>query len=505
MSLGSNGNDRVETLAVLPDGRLLAGGTFTAAGGAARKGLVRFLPTGALDATFNNLDIQSVQQLEVLADGKLLVRGNFSTVDGANRPRLVRLSADGVVDPTFAISGITLNSLSSFLVRPDERIVLFAQLNEGGTNRARVVQLLADGGVDPTFDYLHAYNVNATGTTGSVSSGVLLPDGNMLVSGSFSFIDTGIVRNGLVLVQGSPLAPVIVTPPQSTTVAGGTAVTLSVTVSGTAPFTYQWRRGSTPIEGATAATYVLTSALVTDVGDYRVAVTNAAGTALSAAATLTVTQSAQTITFAALSDVVFSATPISLEASASSGLAITFSVVSGPATINGSALTLTGPGTVTVRAAQAGNAAYLAASPVERTFTASAPLSGFAAWREGAFTAGERANVAVSGPNADPDRDGLPNLLEYALGLAPKTASTTGLPAVAVSATEWTYTYTRPADRSDVTYVVERSTSLTSWTTADVTHELVSTDAVAGTQTWRARVPLSAGANAFFRLKVTAP
>jgi len=61
--------------------------------------------------------------------------------------------------------------------------------------------------------------------------------------------------------------------------------------------------------------------------------------------------------------------PVSLAASASSGLAITYSVVSGPATVSGSTLTYTGSGTVVVEADQYGNATYAAAAPVQRTIT----------------------------------------------------------------------------------------------------------------------------------------
>jgi hypothetical protein len=54
--------------------------------------------------------------------------------------------------------------------------------------------------------------------------------------------------------------------------------------------------------------------------------------------------------------------PFQLQATASSGLPVVFSVVSGPATISGNTLTITGIGTITVRAVQAGNSSYAAAA-----------------------------------------------------------------------------------------------------------------------------------------------
>jgi MBG domain-containing protein len=53
---------------------------------------------------------------------------------------------------------------------------------------------------------------------------------------------------------------------------------------------------------------------------------------------------------------------------------VSFSVVSGPATLKGNVLKITGAGTVKVEALQAGNAAYSAAIPVDESFTVSPAL-----------------------------------------------------------------------------------------------------------------------------------
>ena len=88
-----------------------------------------------------------------------------------------------------------------------------------------------------------------------------------------------------------------------------------------------------------------------------------------------VTQAPQTITFAALSAKTYGNAPFTVNATATSGLTPTFSIVSGPATISGNTVTLTGSGTVTVRASQAGNINYLAAASVDRSFIVSKPLA----------------------------------------------------------------------------------------------------------------------------------
>ncbi|MTI39627.1 ELWxxDGT repeat protein [Fulvivirga lutimaris] len=76
----------------------------------------------------------------------------------------------------------------------------------------------------------------------------------------------------------------------------------------------------------------------------------------------------QSITFEALEDQLFSNGTLELSATTSSGLDVSYDIVSGPATVSGNVLTFTGLGTVTVKASQAGSSAFSAATPVEQSF-----------------------------------------------------------------------------------------------------------------------------------------
>lgn len=92
--------------------------------------------------------------------------------------------------------------------------------------------------------------------------------------------------------------------------------------------------------------------------------------------TLTVLGGAsQTITFNQLPNVTYGSGSIVLTATASSGLPVSYAVT-GPATLEGSTLTLTGAGLVTVTASQAANADYAAATTVVRSFTVLAASTG---------------------------------------------------------------------------------------------------------------------------------
>ncbi len=129
--------------------------------------------------------------------------------------------------------------------------------------------------------------------------------------------------------------------------------------------------------------------------------------------------------------------------------------------------------------------------------TVASPFSALQTWRVTHFGAPEATGNAAD--LADPDADGLVNLVEYALGFDPNEVDVAALPATASAEGQWVFNYTRPVDRSDLTYTVQVSTNLQSWTT--VAQEQAGV--VGDTATWRAVYPQAGNPNAFFRLSVS--
>jgi len=130
---------------------------------------------------------------------------------------------------------------------------------------------------------------------------------------------------------------------------------------------------------------------------------------------------------------------------------------------------------------------------------------GFAAWQAEHFDAEELADLEISGPEANPAGDGIPNLLKYALGLDPHVSSRDALPVSEIAEGELILVYTRPAGIEDVTYTVEVSDDLVNWVSGE---EHVEVTVVGNTEDQTETVTVRAigypGANekGFLRLKV---
>ncbi len=218
-------------------------------------------------------------------------------------------------------------------------------------------------------------------TAGNTSSTATVPIASTLASGSYT-ISVTYGGDGnysasstaiTIQLQIGQLTPTISWNPGANDITYGATLSRILNASamyGSSPVTGTFSYTATPSGGSAsavssasvlgAASYTLTAAFIpTSTTTYA---------SVSATVSFTVNQASQTISFTApASPVTPGVSPIALVASGgASGNAVIFSVT-GPATVSGNTLTITGAGTVTVTANQAGNTNYKAATPVAQT------------------------------------------------------------------------------------------------------------------------------------------
>jgi PKD repeat protein len=98
--------------------------------------------------------------------------------------------------------------------------------------------------------------------------------------------------------------------------------------------------------------------------------------------------------------------------------------------------------------------------------------SRFDAWRAGKFTAAELGNTNISGAAADPDGDKFPNLLEYAMGLAPKTPNPASTLSATLGNSLFTLSFPHYKPATDAPIALEVSADLVSWSSVTTTQSL---------------------------------
>jgi hypothetical protein len=124
--------------------------------------------------------------------------------------------------------------------------------------------------------------------------------------------------------------------------------------------------------------------------------------------------------------------------------------------------------------------------------------TGFSSWQSQNFSAQQLTNPAISGAAAAPAGDGIPNLVKYALGLAPFVPASQPLVSFRLESGAGVLSYSRPPNVPDVIYRAEVSLDLVHWSATSVTQQNVGS--VGGLQTWEARFNGPPASNRFFHL-----
>jgi hypothetical protein len=145
-------------------------------------------------------------------------------------------------------------------------------------------------GANGTAPLSYQWYFNGAALSGDTSSALILSDVQTNNAGNYTVVVSnvaGSVTNAAVTLTVY-VPPGITTQPQSQTVTEGQNVTFSVVASGTTPLGYQWYFNGAALSGATSSTLILSNVQTNNAGSYMAGVSNVAGSATSAAATLTV-------------------------------------------------------------------------------------------------------------------------------------------------------------------------------------------------------------------------
>jgi uncharacterized delta-60 repeat protein len=233
----------VYTLAVQPDGKILAGGYFNGLGGgtgaSARNYIGRLNADGSVDGTFDPGATSIVNAIALQADGMIVVGGNFIGLGAGtgmtSRGHIGRLTTDGVVDPNFNPGAES--EVLTLAVQADGKILAGGSFKWLGANggparseRNYIGRLDPSGTVDTTFN---------PGADNVVNAIALQADGATVAAGIF--LSTGGPKGNGALAMRSRIARFAATTPsvQTLTHTGGGSLTV--------PSNFSWARsGSAP-------------------------------------------------------------------------------------------------------------------------------------------------------------------------------------------------------------------------------------------------------------------
>ena len=217
------------------DGTLVAAGDFTMFNTLPRTNVVRLLPDGQVDSTFDpgaigslgNNGVSSVRAVALYTNGihvgKVVIAGFFDSVGGLGRTNIARLNVDGTPDTNFLASAVGVaNGVYAVAVQNDGRVLIgggFTLVN--GVARNFIARLNDDGTVDSGFD-------PGSGANATVRSIAIDENGQILIAGDFTVVD-GVLRNRIARLKADGTVDKVFDPRGG---ADGTVNTVVVTPDG---------------------------------------------------------------------------------------------------------------------------------------------------------------------------------------------------------------------------------------------------------------------------------
>ena len=183
----------VNKMHVLPNSRILIGGSFATYRGVSTPNFARLNADATLDTNFfYGFGASSrVNDFELQSDGKIVLGGAFDAYNGIFSPGLARIRPDGGPDKSFLAGFGADGEVHAVAIQSDGNILIGGAFDHyDTTNRARIARVLPSGKLDVSFD-------PGAGVGGTVYDIQVLSSGQILAAGVFTNY-AGVAKNGLV-------------------------------------------------------------------------------------------------------------------------------------------------------------------------------------------------------------------------------------------------------------------------------------------------------------------
>ena len=249
---------------------------------------------------------------------------------------------------------VTVNTVPSVATAPQSQTVIAGQ--------TATFTVAASG----TAPLSYQWYLNGVAISGATSASYTTPATNALGEFNYSVVITnvaGTVTSPVATLTVDPIAPTLSFSAIGTHTYGDSAFGVSASSVSSGAISYHVVSGPAAMSGnmvtlTGSGTVVLGATQVAD-GLYAAA---------SAEASFVVNTETPSLVFSSIGSHTYGDAPFTVSASSASAGAVTYSVVSGPATITGNTVTLTGAGTVVLSATQAASGDY-AAGTAQTSFT----------------------------------------------------------------------------------------------------------------------------------------
>ncbi|MFV5694406.1 T9SS sorting signal type C domain-containing protein [Flavobacterium sp. LB3P122] len=183
---GSGFNGKIYCSLLLPNGKIILGGSFTAFNGSTIGRLIRLNSDGSFDGTFNTSiagNTGIVHNAALQTDGSIIIVGSFTKYNGINANHIARILPNGNLDTSFITGSGASGAATEVQVQTDGKIIVsgsFIVFNGATCNR--IIRLNANGSIDTTFGI-------GTGFNGDIGALFLQSDGKILVGGDFGIFN----------------------------------------------------------------------------------------------------------------------------------------------------------------------------------------------------------------------------------------------------------------------------------------------------------------------------